>query len=113
MLMTLLLSIKLPRHMDDEDRYSEEAKFVYYLLLFTHFAILIVKLLRSKLAYKHALMYKSFLMLCLFLQLFSMNFVLGNWVYDNRDADLLTSIRGNDWHSNEVWRSFKMWMIVE
>ena len=113
MLMTLLLSIKIPRHRDDENELDLEAKFVFYLLLFTHAAILIVKLLRSKLAYAHNLMYRSMLMLCLFLQLFTMNFVLGNWVYDNRDVDVLNSARGEHWHNDEVWRSFKMWMIVE
>ena len=81
MLMTLLLSIKIPRHMDNPDKYAEEAKSMYELLIATHFIILTVKFLRQYLAYSHFMFYKAMLMGSLFLQLFSMNYVLGRWNY--------------------------------
>ena len=81
MLMTLGLSIKIPRHMDNPDKYSEEAFFVYRLLFITHLVILTVKLLRQYLAYSHTMVYRAMLMGSLFLQLFSMNYVLGGWNY--------------------------------
>ena len=97
MLMTLLLSVQVPKNMDDPTKFQEEAQFVYYLLIFTHAAILTVKFLRQYLAYTNYMLYRSLMMLCLFLQLFSMNFVLGRWVYDQSDAELLASKRGEDW----------------
>lgn len=81
MLMTLGLSIKIPRHMDNPDKYSEEAKSTYELLIVTHLVILTVKFLRQYLAYSHFMLYRAMLMGSLFLQLFTMNYVLGKWNY--------------------------------
>lgn len=81
MLMTLILSIKIPRHMDNPDTFSEEAVEAYGLLIFTHSVILTIKFLRQYLAYSHYMLYKALLMGSLFLQLYSMNYVLGKWNY--------------------------------
>ena len=81
MLMTLGLSIKIPRHMDNPDKLAEEAKSIYELLMVTHLVILTVKFLRQYLAYTHFMLYRAMLMGSLFLQLFAMNYVLGRWNY--------------------------------
>ena len=112
MLMTLLLSIQVPKNMDS-GKYQEEAQFVYYLLIFTHSAILTVKFLRQYLAYTHYMLYRSLMMLSLFLQMFSMNFVLGRWVYDQSDTEVLNAQRGENWESDYHWQTFEMWMRVE
>ena len=82
MLMTLLLSIKVPRDNNNQDKLDEEAASMYGLLIFTHTAILIVKYLQQWLAYSNFMLFKTLIMGSLFLQLFTMNFVLGNWVFD-------------------------------
>ena len=46
MLLTLLLSIKIPKDLNTGEKYDEDALFVYILLVSTHAAILIIKSLQ-------------------------------------------------------------------
>ena len=67
MLMTLLLSIKVPRDASQQDKLDNEAMFVYYLLISTHAVILIVKYLQQWLAYSNYMLFKALIMGSLFL----------------------------------------------
>ena len=67
MLMTLLLSIKVPRDASQQDKLDNEAMFVYYLLISTHAVILFVKYLQQWLAYSNYMLFKALIMGSLFL----------------------------------------------
>ena len=113
MLMTLLLSIKIPKDLNDSEKSDEDALFVYVLLCVTHAAILVIKYLQQWLALSYFMLYKALMMGSLFLQLFTINFVLGNWVFDQTDPDQLETKRGADWQNDKAWQVFTMWLRIE
>ena len=97
MLMTLLLSVKIPRNTDDQEKFNDDALLMYCLLVTNHALILIVKTIQSKIAFQYANLCRCLMMACLFLQLFTMNYLLGDWVFDQTDSAILTESRGNGW----------------
>ena len=42
-----------------------------------------------------------------------MNYVLGNWVFDQTDPEVLEVTRGNEWDHEQDWIAFKMWLRIE
>ena len=81
MFLTMVLSIKVPVNTETGET-EEGAKLTFYGLLVYHFLILGVKFSQEYISYTHNLLYKGMLMFCLFFTLLTMNYVLGNWVYD-------------------------------
>lgn len=59
------------------------------------------------------MLYKTMLVFSLFLQLMTMNFVLGKWVYDQTDDEAYEDVRGKDWHEAKEWINFEMWLRIE
>ena len=98
----MILSIVIPKNTETHERCEDSVK-MYALLLFTHLAILFAKLFGDAYGLKYNKLFKTFLILCVFLQLLTMNLVLGNWVYDQRDPNDLEEMRGKDWERADDW----------
>ena len=113
MLMTLLLSIKIPRNMDDQEKFNADATFMYCLLVINHALILIIKVVQSRIAFQYGNLCRFLMMACLFLQLFTINFLLGDYIFDQTDSEILTARRGVGWKENITWHKFNVWLHLE
>ena len=96
MALTMILSVVVPKGADGAES-AEDALQIYRQLLFVHCLIVAVKMFGEHFSYNYSMTYKSLSIIALFFQLLIMNFVLGDWIYDQKDLSILDTMRGAGW----------------
>ena len=76
LLMTLILCIKIPLNTETDKR-DINALIIYWLLLFTHVLILLVKLMGDNYGIMYNKCYKFWMIVALVVELITINWVLG------------------------------------
>jgi hypothetical protein len=112
MALTMILSVVVPNGAEGAES-AEDALKIYRQLLFVHCLIVAVKMFGEHFSYNYSMTYKSLSIIALFFQLLIMNFVLGDWIYDQKDLSILDTMRGAGWEQEPQWINFRMWLAIE
>ena len=96
MALTMILSVVIPTGAEGAES-AEDALQIYRQLLIVQCFIVFVKMFGENFSYDYSMTYKSISIIALFFQLLVMNFVLGDWIYDQKDLSILDTLRGAGW----------------
>ena len=103
--LTMLLSVVIPHHTETGEDCTDAVE-IYRLLLFVHCFVVGVKIFGEFIGFYFPMVYKSLVVIALFIQLLVINVVLGNWIFNesedkqNSDLnDLHDPLRGPGWET--------------